>query len=361
MLFDHPEFDAHELVQFVEDEPSGLRAIIALHSTTLGPAAGGIRFHPYPSETLALTDVLRLSRAMTAKMAFGEVPMGGGKSVIIGDPRSLKSVDLLHAFGRAVDRLGGRYICGEDMGMTPEDMDVVATETRWATGRASGSGDTSPLTAVTVFDAVRAAAIHLWGPAGLEGRVVAVQGLGAVGGKLARRLVEVGVRVVGSDPDPARAAEAAARGITLVDPGEILAAECDILAPCAFGGVLSAETIPTIRAEVVCGAANNQLATSKDADRLAEAGILYVPDYAANIGGVYSGVIGLKGKTAADAQALADRVFPRVLDLLDEATRLAITPSEAADRVVADRLRAGSAWVARQSPSAVRRARRAST
>lgn len=334
MVFSHPEFDDHQLVEFVADEASGLRAIIAIHSTVLGPAGGGIRFHPYPTAAEALTDALRLSRAMTAKMAIGMVPMGGGKSVIIGDPRSTKTTELLQAFGRAVDGLGGSYICGEDMGITPEDMDVIGGETKWAVGRASGSGDTSPLTSFTVFQAIIAAAEYTWGSRQLVGRTVAIQGLGAVGGRLAMRLVESGARVIGADTDPNAVRRAEEAGVEIVGTSEILDVACDLLAPCAFGGVLSAETIPSIRASIVCGAANNQLATSADAGLLHARGILYIPDYVANIGGVYSGVGGLKGKTEADAMTKAERVFPRVLDLLARAEEEGVTPSEAADRTV---------------------------
>ena len=334
MVFSHPEFDDHQLVEFITDEAAGLRAIIAIHSTVLGPAGGGIRFHPYPTAAEALTDALRLSRAMTAKMAIGMVPMGGAKSVIIGDPRSAKTKELLQAFGRAVDGLGGSYICGEDMGVTPEDMDVIGGETRWAVGRASGTGDTSPLTSFTVFQAITAAAEYEWGSRDLVGRTVAVLGLGAVGGRLALRLVETGARVVGADTDPGAVRRAEEAGVEIVGTAEVLGVECDLLAPCAFGGVLSTETIPAIRALIVCGAANNQLATSADARLLHERGILYVPDYVANIGGVYSAVGGLKGKTEADAIAKAERVFPRVLDLLARARDEGVTPSEAADRTV---------------------------
>ncbi len=335
-VFSHPEYDAHELVEFTSDAATGLRAIIALHSTVLGPAGGGIRFHPYATEEAALTDALRLSRAMTAKMAMGRVPMGGGKTVIIGDPRTMKTPGLLRAFGRTVENLGGRYICGEDMGVTPEDMDTIGSETRWAVGRASGSGDTSPLTSFTVFEAIRAAAAHVWGSPDVAGRVVAVQGLGAVGRRLAARLIEGGARVIGADVDSSAMAIAAEAGVEIVSVEEILGVPCDVLAPCAFGGVLSEASIPGIRAAIVCGAANNQLATSADAPRMGSRRLLYIPDYVANIGGVYSGVNGLKGKTEADAQALADKVFGRVAELLVRSEKEGITPSEAADRAVAE-------------------------
>jgi leucine dehydrogenase len=332
----HPEFDGHELVEFVTDRASGLSAIIAIHSTVLGPAGGGIRFFPYGSEDAAITDVLRLSKAMTAKMAVGEVPLGGGKSVILGDPRTEKTEALLEAYGDAVEALGGRYICGEDMGMTPEDMEVVARRTEHARGTASGSGDTSPLTAHTVFLSIRAAVRHRLGR-GLDGVRVAVQGAGAVGSKLVGMLVDAGAEVVVADVD----VDAASRtGVDVVGVDEVLSADVDVLAPCAMGGVLSASAIPTIRASIVCGAANNQLATSADAGRLRDRGVLYVPDYVANIGGVYSAVIDRKG--ADVARAKADAVEGRVTDLLERADAEGTSPAVAADRRVAEILAARS-------------------
>lgn len=329
-VFSHPDHDGHELVQFVHDPTTGLRAIIAIHSTVLGPAGGGIRFHPYPTEEAAVTDVLRLSRAMTQKMAIGEVPLGGGKSVIIGDPRRDKSHALLEAFGDAVECLGGRYICGEDIGMRPVDMDVVARRTAHARGTSTGTGDTAPLTAHTVFAAMEAAVAHRLG-SGLAGRSVAIQGVGAVGARLAAAAAAVGARVVVADVDDQTARVVASDvGGTVVAPTEVLSADVDVLAPCALGGVLSEQTIPTVRAAVVCGAANNQLATPTDADRLHAAGILYVPDYVANIGGVYSAVGGEK------AQAAAARVGLRVTDLLERAEAEGVSPAVAADRRVAE-------------------------
>jgi leucine dehydrogenase len=333
-VLSHPEFDDHELVEFVTDGRSGLVAIIAIHSTVLGPAGGGIRFFPYASEMDAVTDVLRLSKAMTNKMAMGEVPLGGGKSVILGDPRTDKTEALLEAYGDAVEALGGRYICGEDMGMTPDDMEVVARRTDHARGTASGSGDTSPLTAHTVFLSIRAAVRHRLGT-GLDGIRVAVQGAGAVGSKLVAKLADAGAAVLVADVDPGAASRT---GAEVVGIDEVLAADVDVLAPCAMGGVLSASTIPTIRASIVCGAANNQLATPADAERLRAADVLYVPDYVANIGGVYSAVIDRKG--ADVARAKADAVEGRVIDLLERAEAEGTSPAAAADRRVAEILAA---------------------
>ncbi|MEX1287790.1 MAG: Glu/Leu/Phe/Val dehydrogenase dimerization domain-containing protein [Acidimicrobiia bacterium] len=336
-IFGHTEFDGHELVQFVHDPASGLRAIIAIHSTVLGPAGGGIRFFPYESEAAAVADVLRLSKAMTNKMAIGGLPLGGGKSVIIGHPSTDKTEALLEAFGEAVERLGGRYICGEDVGMRPEDMDVVARRTGHARGTSTGSGDTAPLTAHTVFSAILAAVAHRSGRPVLAGHRVAIQGVGAVGARVAVLVAGAGAEVLVADVDRGAVERVVAEvGATPVDVDEILAADVDVLVPCALGGVLSARTIPTIRASVVCGAANNQLATSADAERLHTAGILFVPDYVANIGGAYSAVVG----GADRARRVADGVGPRVAQLLAEADAAGISPSAAADRRVAEILAA---------------------
>lgn len=331
----HAEFDGHELVQFVHDPDSGLRAIIAIHSTVLGPAGGGIRFFPYPTEDAAIADVLRLSKAMTNKMAIGGVPLGGGKSVIWGDPATDKTEARLEAFGEAVERLGGRYICGEDVGMRPEDMDVVARRTAHARGTSAGSGDTAPLTAHTVYSAMLAAVAHRFGRPVLDGRRVAIQGVGAVGAKVAALAAGAGADVLVADVDPAAVERVVADlGATPVGVDEVLAADVDVLVPCALGGVLSEASIPTIRAAIVCGAANNQLATSADAERLHAAGILFVPDYVANIGGVYSAVIDRAGEDRA--RAMADEVGPRVARLLADAEAAGESPSAAADRQVAE-------------------------
>jgi leucine dehydrogenase len=332
-VFTHPEFAGHELVEYVHEAFSGLRAIIAIHSTVLGPAGGGIRFHPYPDDDAALTDVLRLSRAMTNKMAMGGVPLGGGKSVIIGDPTRDKSDAVLEAFGSAVEALGGRYICGEDVGMAPRDMDVVARRTVHARGTTAGSGDTAPLTARTVMGAMVAAVAHRFGSPELGGRRVAIQGVGAVGSTLARMLVAAGAEVVLADIDAERSARLAEDlGATAVGADRILAFPADVLAPCALGAVLSEATIPTIAASIVCGAANNQLATTADGDRLHATGVLYVPDYVANVGGVYSAVSDRRGVDVAEAKA--DAVGPRVAALLERASAAGVAPVVAADAMV---------------------------
>jgi leucine dehydrogenase len=280
----------HEEVYRVEDRESGLRGFIALHSTRLGPAAGGLRMRVYDSDEAALEDVLNLSRGMSSKNAAAGLPLGGGKAVIMGDPARDKTPALLRAMGRAIDSLGGRYWTAEDMGMGPADMAEIARATCFVAGRDQGahaSGDPSPVTARGVMGAMRAGAAQLWGTDDLRGRRVAVQGLGHVGWHLCRLLHAEGARLIVADMDRARQAETVREfAAEPAAAAEIHSAEVDIFAPCAIGGVLNVRSIPQLRTRMVCGAANNQLATPEDAARLHEAGILYLPDYVANGGGI---------------------------------------------------------------------------
>lgn len=286
-MFDHPDFDGHERLIHAFDAASGLRAIVALHSTAAGPAFGGCRMYPYANEAAALRDVLRLSRAMSYKCAIAGVPYGGGKSVIIGDPRRDKTPALLAAMGRLVDSLQGRYIVADDVGTTLGDLAVMRRETRFTAATTARAMQPLPVTAHGVFSAVVAAARGALGAASLHGSTVAVQGLGNVGGPLCRLLHEAGARLIVADLDPARSqATVSSFGATAAPPDAIYDVPADILAPCALGGILNAETIPRLKARLVCGGANNQLATREDADRLAARGIVYVPDYLAGAGGV---------------------------------------------------------------------------
>lgn len=288
-VFNAPSFDAHERVCYATDAGSGLRAIIAIHDTTLGPAVGGCRIFPYASDEQALDDVLRLSRGMTLKSALAGLPLGGGKSVIIADPRHDRSAELLRAMGRFVDGLGGRYVAAEDSGTSVEDLRVMAGVTPHVSGvdRSEHGGDPSPSTARGVYAAIGAALAYRLGTPGMRGIRVAVQGLGNVGFHLARLLREAGADVFASDIDARRAARAEAElGVVIVPAAEILQLDVDVLAPCALGGALNAATIPTLRAGIVAGAANNQLHTADDAARLADRGILYCPDFLINAGGI---------------------------------------------------------------------------
>jgi leucine dehydrogenase len=285
-VFENPSFDGHQEVIFVRDRESGLKAIIAIHDTRLGPALGGCRIWPFESEAAALRDVLRLSRGMTYKNALAGLKFGGAKAVIIGD-ESAKTPALLRAFGRAVDRLGGRYVTGEDVGISMADLEIIRTETAHVRGiREGGVGDPSPYTAYGVLVGMRAAVARALGRSRLDGLRVAVQGLGAVGARLCQLLHEAGARLVVADIDPGKVTrmveEFAAEGVAA---DRAHAAKVDVFAPCALGAVLNERTIPAIQARVVAGSANNQLATVADGRQLMERNILYAPDYVINAGG----------------------------------------------------------------------------
>jgi len=336
-VFHAADFDAHEQVCFFTDADAGLHAIIAIHWSGPGLAGGGIRMWPYDDEQKAITDALRLSRAMTYKFALADIPIGGGKTVIIGDARTAKTPALLRALGRAVDSLGGRYICGPDVGTTPEDMIHVGETTDHVRGRPGESGDTSPATGYGVFQALRAAVRHRLGRQDLAGLKVAVQGAGAVGSALCRHLHEAGAEILIADVDSAAVARAEADfGAVAVTPEAILAVEADVLAPCALGAVLNDQSIPEIRAAVVCGGANNQLAEDRHGDALAGRGILYVPDYVANAGGAINA-------SAEGPDYDAERAWQRVGRIYDTCERVfaraeadGIAASRAADRLAAE-------------------------
>lgn len=336
-MFDHPEFDGHQQVTFVSDAISGLRAIVAIHHLRGPTAGGGIRFRPYESIDAALTDVLRLSKAMTYKMVLAGLPMGGAKSVIIGDPDVDKTPALLKTFGRYVASLDGRYTVGPDVGTNADDMEILAEVTDHVAGRSSGAGSTAPPTAVGVFNGIRATAAAAFGGETLEGRLVAVQGAGGVGSHVVEHLVESGAEVVVADVNRATAEAVAERhGATVVDAGDILRADVDILSPNAVGGILNADTIPTIRATAICGGANNQLARTADGVTLAERGILWAPDYVVSAGGAIAGSWELGYITEAEREAKLDAIFSTTLDLLTEA----ITQQRPTDSVAGERVRA---------------------
>jgi leucine dehydrogenase len=292
-VFNHPEFDHHDSIHFFEDPASGLKAIVAIHSTALGPAAGGCRRWTYASDDLALTDVLRLSRGMTYKNAVAGLPFGGGKSVILAGEHAPKSTALFEAFGRAIDSLQGRYITAEDVGICVDDMRIVRGETPFVSGLpqsgAAAGGDPSPWTALGVFHGIEAAAEARLGSASLEGLTVAVQGVGHVGIQLCKRLHEAGAKLLVADVSRENLVTLCEQvPAQVISPREILFSDADVLAPCALGNVLNSETIPRIRAKIVAGAANNQLASVEDGARLTDRGILYAPDYVINAGGVIS-------------------------------------------------------------------------
>lgn len=338
------ESGGHELVVLGTDPDTGLRAVIAIHSTALGPALGGTRMYPYPSEEAAMEDALRLSEGMTLKSAAAGLDLGGGKAVIIGDPGRHKTPDLLRAYGRLVDRLGGSYITAEDVGTTVEDMLAVSETTEWVSGlprSTGGSGDPSPLTARGVVAAMRAAALHLWGSVDLADRRVAIQGVGKVGAELARMLTAAGARVLVSDIDDEAARQVAAEsGGWLLKPDEVMSVECDILAPCALGAVLNDETIPTLRCTAIVGSANNQLGDDRHAAMLADRGILYVPDFLVNAGGVIniSVEFGPNGYDSEVAEARVDAIESQVSSVLVEAGARGLTLNEAATEMALERI-----------------------
>ncbi|MFC3228895.1 Glu/Leu/Phe/Val dehydrogenase [Marinibaculum pumilum] len=342
-LFDHPEHDGHEAVTFACDRASGLRAIIAVHDRTAGPACGGVRMWAYANEAEALTDVLRLSRGMTLKNVMAGLALGGGKAVILGDARTAKSPGLLRAFGRAVDGLGGRYIAAEDVGMSPADMAVMAEETPHVAGRGEaegGSGDPSPLTALGVFEGIRAAARHATGSDDLADCRIAVQGLGHVGLGLCERLHDAGAALVVADLDRPRLAQAQVRfQAMVVAPHRIHTVGADIFAPCALGGVLNADSIPALDARIVAGSANNQLATAEDGARLADRGILYAPDYVINAGGIINVAAELGGRYDRAAVEVKVRAIADTLTEIFQAAGDGDTAA-VADRIALQRLAA---------------------
>src|SRR6266542_694582 len=298
----------YEEVVFFHDPPTNLRAIIAIHSTTLGPALGGTRFYPFGSDQDALHDVLRLSRGMTFKAAAAGLDLGGGKAVIIGDPKRIKSEELLRAYGRFIESLGGRYITAEDVGTDRDDVDIVRRETRYVTGVSvsmGGSGDPSPMTAYGVYLSMLACAEDAWRQHSLQGRRVAVQGVGTVGYALVKLLVEDGgAHVTVSDIDVDSVARAIRDfGVETAPADQIHAVECDVFAPCALGGIINDKTIPELRCAVVAGSANNQLERRDHGKALAELGILYAPDFVANAGGLINVADELQGYQPERAKA----------------------------------------------------------
>ncbi len=334
----------HEQVVFCQDVRSGLKAIIAIYSTALGPALGGTRFYPYGSEDEAVADALRLSAAMAYKNALAGLDHGGGKAVIIGDPAQLKSEALLRAYGRFVSSLGGRYITACDVGTRSEDMDIVARECRFVTGRTvanGGAGDSSVLTALGVMHGMRAAAEHAWGSTSLAGRVVGVEGVGKVGRRLVGHLTADGAEVVICDVNPQAidAVLAEHPGVTAVAGIDaLLARKLDILAPCALSGTLTDDAVAAMSAKIVCGAANNQLAHPGVEKLLADRGILYAPDYVVNAGGVIQVSDELAGFNFERAKAACERIFASTAKVLDIAKADGIPPSVAADRLAERRI-----------------------
>ncbi len=340
-VFEAPDYDGHLEVVFANDHDTGLRAIIAVHNLNLGPALGGCRMWPYGAESEAVSDVLRLSRGMTYKAAIAGVKLGGGKSVIIGDAHKDKRPELLHAMGRFIDKLDGRYITGEDIGTNPTDMAEIKKSTRFVSclrKEDGGYGDPAPMTALGVVRAMTAGIEATLGTSSLDGVRVAVQGIGNVGHNLCRLLAQAGAELTVSDvhgPNLERAADEF--GAKAVAPDAIYDAEAEVFAPCAMGGILNDDTVPRLKAKVVAGAANNQLGLDRHGTMMKERGIVYLPDYVANGGGLVCVAAEWYGDPAEEVEANVRRIYATCRDILERAERDGVASSTAADRIAEER------------------------
>lgn len=336
------KYGDHEQVVFCHDKNVGLKAIIAIHNTSLGPALGGTRMWNYKTEEEALIDVLRLSKGMTYKAAAAGLNLGGGKAVIIGDSKTQKTEALFRAFGQYVNSLNGKYITAEDVGTCVNDMEHVFMETQWVTGIPKdfgGSGDPSPYTAHGVYMGIKAAAHEKFGTDSLKGMRVAVQGLGNVGSNLVKYLVEEGAKVIVSDIDQARVKlHNDMYKVDVVAPDQILGVDCDIQAPCALGAIVNDQTIGKFKCKVIAGGANNQLAEARHGDQLREIGILYAPDYVVNAGGLMNVFVELEGYSPERAFEKTRRVYDNVKKVIAIAKRDNIGTHTAADRLAEERI-----------------------
>ena len=333
----------YETISYARDEASGLRCIIAIYSTALGPALGGTRFWPFDSEEAALRDVLRLAKAMAFKASAAGLGLGGGKAVVIGDPRKAKTPELLRAYGRAVERLGGAYITTADVGTSSADMDVIAQTTAFVTGTSTGSGDPSPVTSYGVWHGLRAVADEIWGNPSLAGRHVAVQGVGKVGSGVVRHLAAEGAQLTLADlDDDAVSALAAEVGAEVAGCDEIASVPCDIFSPCALGAVVNDFSLPDFKCRAIAGAANNQLERPEHGDALTEAGILYAPDYVINAGGLINVEDELHGYDSERAHAKAAAIGQRLRSVFARAKADGVSTAAAADAIAGERIRAAS-------------------
>ena len=336
------EYDYEQLI-LCQDKNTGLKAIIAIHDTTLGPALGGTRICEYESDEDAIEDALRLARGMTYKNAAAGLNLGGGKAVIIGDPKKIKSEALFRAFGRFVEGLNGRYITGEDMNATQEDASYINCETDYIVGLETGSGNPSPVTAYGVFKGIQAALNEIYGSDDLTGKTVAIQGLGAVGRRLAERLHEAGAKLYVTTRDKAKIDKAVAElGATAVSLDEIYGVECDVFSPCARGAIINDKTIEQFKCKIIAGAANNQLAESRHGDMLHEKGILYVPDYIINSGGVINIIDDISGREYNRENAMKNtaRIYDSCKKVFEIAKRDNIPTYKAADIMAEERIAA---------------------
>ncbi|NLL80925.1 MAG: Glu/Leu/Phe/Val dehydrogenase [Tissierellia bacterium] len=336
------EYDYEELI-FCQDKSSGLKAIIAIHDTTLGPALGGTRIWDYETEEEAVEDALRLARGMTYKNAAVGLDIGGAKAVIIGDPKKIKSEELFRAFGRFVEGLNGRYITGEDMNVTTEDMSYINRETNYLVGLEENSGNPSPVTAFGVFKGIQAGLNELYGSDDINGKTVAIQGLGAVGWPLAELLHEAGAKLIVTTRDQETIAKAEEElGATGVGLDEIYGVECDVFSPCARGAIINDSSIEQLKCKIIAGSANNQLAESRHGDILDEKGILYVPDYVVNSGGVINVIDDILGRKYNREKTLANaaKIYDSCKKVFAIAKRDNIPTYKAADIMAEERIAA---------------------
>jgi leucine dehydrogenase len=335
--------EGHEQLVVVSDAGSGLKAIIAIHDTTLGPACGGTRIWPYKSEQEAIWDALRLSRAMTYKSAAADLPLGGGKGVIIADSHTQKTEALVRAYGRFVDTLGGRYLTTTDVGSTGRDMEYIKQETDHVVGlpvTSGGSGDTSIMTGLGIYMGMKACAKETWGNDSLRGKVVAMQGFGKVATHTAHHLMKEDATLVVTDVFDGALDRARDRGLKVVKPDEIYGLDCDIFAPCALGGVINPETIPQLKCKVIAGGANNQLLSDTDGEALHRLGILYGPDYILNSGGIINVESEISGIYNADrAREKTERVYEIIERVISISKNEEIPTAKAADRLAEERLK----------------------
>ena len=333
-VFNHPEFDNHEQVVFCSDKETGLKAIIAVHSTKLGPAVGGCRLWDYVADEDALVDVLRLSRGMTYKNAMAGLPLGGGKSVIIGDAKSIKSEALFRKFGQFVHSLSGRYVSAEDVNITTADISIVGQETPYVAGLDGKSGNPGPFTALGTYKGIKAAAKHKFGTDNLEGKTVAIQGLGSVGFYLCEHLHHEGARLIVTDINQDAVSRAVAKfGATAVGLDEIYSQQCDIYAPCALGATINDHTIEQFQCKIIAGCANNQLKEPRHGDMLRQKGILYAPDYVINAGGIINVSLELRpqGYNVEESTNMVLKIYDTLLDIFKRADEQNKATNEIAD------------------------------
>lgn len=344
-MFDNPSFDNHEGVHFFSDEKSGLRAIIAIHSTTLGPSSGGTRMWDYANSVDMVTDALRLSQGMSYKNAMASIPHGGGKAVIWGNSKTDKSEALFRAFGRAVESLQGKYWTAEDVGIDTADIEIAAQETGYAAGLTTGkaaSGDPSPITALGVFKGIKQTALRAFGTDDLNGKTVAVQGVGSVGGYTCEHLAAAGANLVITDIDREALDDISKRtGAKIVAPAEIYDVDADIFSPNALGAILNVDTLKRLKVKVVAGGANNQLKTPDMGEKVREAGILYAPDYVINGGGIINVAAEISGSYSRDwVDQKLDTLIGTLGTVLDDAIASGKPTNEVADEIARARIQA---------------------